>query len=61
MANGIHQELPDVVVIPLSEWGELRNREAVIELNESPPLLVVEVVSESTKTNCRLSSQASLV
>ncbi|MEH1794138.1 Uma2 family endonuclease [Nostoc sp.] len=42
--------IPDVVVIPLSQWRELRNREAVIELNESPPLLVVEVVSESTKT-----------
>jgi Uma2 family endonuclease len=41
--------IPDVVVIPLSQWRELRNREAVIELNEPPPLLVVEVVSESTK------------
>ncbi|MCL6750479.1 Uma2 family endonuclease [Nostoc sp. CCCryo 231-06] len=41
--------IPDVVVIPLPQWRELRNREAVIELNESPPLLVVEVVSESTK------------
>jgi Uma2 family endonuclease len=40
----------DVVVIPLSQWRELKNREAVIELNEPPPLLVVEVVSESTKT-----------
>jgi Uma2 family endonuclease len=26
------------------------NREAVIDLNEPPPLLVVEVVSESTKS-----------
>ncbi|WP_026736358.1 Uma2 family endonuclease [Fischerella sp. PCC 9605] len=42
--------IPDVVVIPLSQWQELRNREAVIELNEPPPVLVVEVVSESTKT-----------
>ncbi|MCC5629533.1 Uma2 family endonuclease [Nostoc sphaeroides CHAB 2801] len=41
--------IPDVVVIPLPQWRELRNREAVIELNEPPPLLVVEVVSESTK------------
>ncbi len=41
--------IPDVVVLPLSQWRELRNREAVIELNEPPPLLVVEVVSESTK------------
>jgi Uma2 family endonuclease len=28
----------------------LQNREAVIHLNEPPPLLVVEVVSESTKS-----------
>ena len=42
--------IPDIVVIPLSQWRELRNREAVIELNQAPPLLVVEVVSESTKT-----------
>ncbi|MCL1466687.1 Uma2 family endonuclease [Argonema galeatum] len=42
--------IPDVVVISLSQWRDLRNREAVIELNEQPPLLVVEVVSESTKT-----------
>lgn len=42
--------IPDVVVIPLSQWRELRNREAIIELNEPRPLLVVEVVSESTKT-----------
>ncbi|MBG1260191.1 Uma2 family endonuclease [Nostoc commune] len=41
--------IPDVVVIPLPQWRELRNKEAVIELNEPPPLLVVEVVSESTK------------
>ncbi|MEH1857332.1 MAG: Uma2 family endonuclease [Nostoc sp.] len=41
--------IPDVVVIPLPQWRELRKREAVIELNEPPPLLVVEVVSESTK------------
>ncbi|BBD66301.1 hypothetical protein NIES4072_00190 [Nostoc commune NIES-4072] len=41
--------IPDVVVIPLPQWRELRNPEAVIELNEPPPLLVVEVVSESTK------------
>jgi Uma2 family endonuclease len=49
--------IPDVVVIPLAQWrwqslskGELlQNREAVILLNEPAPLLVVEVVSESTK------------
>lgn len=42
--------VPDVVVIPLEQWRNLQNREAVIELNEPPPLLVVEVVSESTKS-----------
>lgn len=42
--------IPDVVVLSLLQWRELRNPEAVIELNEPPPLLVVEVVSESTKT-----------
>ncbi|WGV27929.1 Uma2 family endonuclease [Halotia branconii] len=42
--------IPDVVVVSLTQWRELRNREAVIELNEPPSLLVVEVVSESTKT-----------
>lgn len=41
--------IPDVVVIPKEQWRNLQNREAVIRLNEEPPLLVVEVVSESTK------------
>ncbi len=42
--------VPDVIVLPLEQWETLANREAVIELNEPPPILVVEVVSESTKT-----------
>ncbi len=42
--------IPDVVVIPAEQWHSLQTREAVIELDEPPPLLVVEVVSESTKT-----------
>jgi Uma2 family endonuclease len=41
--------IPDVTVLPIEQWESLANREAVIELNEPPPLLVVEVVSESTK------------
>ncbi|MEB3232292.1 MAG: Uma2 family endonuclease [Leptolyngbyaceae bacterium] len=41
--------IPDVVVLSMEQWRELQRREAVIRLNESPPLLVVEVVSESTK------------
>ena len=42
--------IPDVMVLPLAQWRTLQTREAVVELNEAPPLLVVEVVSESTKT-----------
>lgn len=42
--------IPDISIIPNEQWRTLQNREAVIELNETPPLLVVEVVSESTKT-----------
>jgi Uma2 family endonuclease len=42
--------IPDVVVITTQQWESLSNREAVIELNETPPILVVEVVSESTST-----------
>ena len=42
--------IPDVMVLPLEQWRTLQTREAVVELDEAPPLLVVEVVSESTKT-----------
>jgi Uma2 family endonuclease len=42
--------IPDVSVLTLGQWEVLQEREAVIRLNESPPLLVVEVVSESTKS-----------
>ena len=42
--------IPDLVVIPKEQWRNLQNREAVILLNEPSPLLVVEVVSESTKS-----------
>ncbi|BAZ48471.1 hypothetical protein NIES4103_10790 [Nostoc sp. NIES-4103] len=42
--------VPDVVVLPTEQWEALANREAVIELNENPPILVVEVISESTQT-----------
>ncbi len=40
--------IPDVSVIAASQWQNLRLKEAVIELNEPPPKLVVEVVSPST-------------
>ncbi len=41
--------IPDVVVLPLVQWREIQDREAIIRLHEPPPLLVVEVVSDSTK------------
>lgn len=41
--------IPDITVLPTAQWESLANREAVIELSEPPPILVVEVVSESTK------------
>nr|WP_256995777.1 Uma2 family endonuclease [Halomicronema hongdechloris] len=31
-------------------WEALQERKAVIRLNEPPPLLMIEVVSESTKS-----------
>ncbi|HEY9646012.1 MAG TPA: Uma2 family endonuclease, partial [Chroococcidiopsis sp.] len=42
--------IPDVVVLAIAQWEAMANREAVIDLNEPPPLLVVEVVSESTQS-----------
>jgi Uma2 family endonuclease len=50
--------IPDLTVIPREQWLDLRNREAVIELNQSPPLLVVEVVSDSTTTTDYRSKRA---
>ncbi|MBW4471794.1 MAG: Uma2 family endonuclease [Stenomitos rutilans HA7619-LM2] len=41
---------PDVTVLSIAQWDAMVDREAVITLNEPPPLLVVEVVSESTKS-----------
>lgn len=41
--------IPDVVVLPMAQWRDLQQREAIILLNEPPPLLVVEVVSEPIK------------
>jgi len=39
---------PDVCVLPRSQWESLLNKEAIIELDETPPLLVVEVISKGT-------------
>jgi Uma2 family endonuclease len=41
--------IPDVVVLPLEQWQEMGSREALIRLEEPPLLLVVEVVSESSR------------
>jgi Uma2 family endonuclease len=43
--------IPDVTILDLAQWEAMADREAVINLNEPPPLLVVEVVSPSTKTD----------
>lgn len=42
--------IPDVMVLALEQWRMLRDQEAVIRLNDPPPYLVVEVVSDSTVT-----------
>ncbi len=43
-------QIRDVVVLTLEQWETLRHQEAVITLDQSPPILVVEVVSPSTRT-----------
>ena len=42
--------IPDVMVLALAQWRILRDQEAIIRLNDPPPYLVVEVVSDSTVT-----------
>jgi Uma2 family endonuclease len=42
--------IPDVAVMTLAQWEAMADREAIININEPPPLLVVEVVSASTQT-----------
>ncbi len=42
--------IPDITILPLAQVRAMIGREAVIDLNEPPPLLVVEVISPSTKT-----------
>lgn len=51
--RGRHQNtsrIPDITILPLAQAKAMIGREAVIDLDEPPPLLVVEVVSPSTKT-----------
>lgn len=40
---------PDVCIVPKTQWQGLLQKEAIIELDEPPPLLVVEVVSTGTE------------
>jgi Uma2 family endonuclease len=42
--------IPDVVVLATEQWESMLEREAVIQLYEPPPILVVEVTSESTQS-----------
>lgn len=50
--------IPDVTVLALDQWEAMSEREAIINLNEPPPILVVEVVSTSTKTDDYRSKRA---
>lgn len=43
--------IPDVTVLALAQWEAMTDCETVIDFNEPPPILVVEVVSPSTKTD----------
>lgn len=43
--------IPDVTVLSLAQWEALADLEAIIDLHEPPPFLVVEVVSPSTQTD----------
>jgi len=40
-----------MTVLPLAQWQAMGDRDVVIDLHEPPPLLVVEVVSESRRTD----------
>jgi Uma2 family endonuclease len=42
--------IPDLVVMPSDQWRSLQTCEAIIETNQPAPILVIEVVSESTKS-----------
>jgi Uma2 family endonuclease len=41
--------VPSITVLPFTQWKALREREAKITLDEAPPILVVEVVSDYNK------------
>lgn len=41
--------VPDITLMSAEQWDTLNSSEAIIELTDPRPILVVEVVSESTK------------
>jgi Uma2 family endonuclease len=43
--------IPDITILDQAQWEAMADRAAVIDFNEPPPILVVEVVSPSTKTD----------
>lgn len=43
--------IPDLVILPNAQWQEMSDREAIIRLTDPPPVLVVEVVSTSTRSD----------
>ena len=43
--------IPDLTVLSQEQWESMADREAIIDFNEPPPFLVVEVVSPSTKAD----------
>jgi Uma2 family endonuclease len=42
--------IPDVTVLSVAQWDDMEDRESVIRAHESPPILVVEVMSPSTQS-----------
>ena len=40
--------IPDVMILSREQWRILRDQQAVIRLNDPPPFLVVEIVSDSS-------------
>lgn len=50
--------IPDVLVLEQKQWLAMAEREAIIDLIDPPPLLAVEVVSPSTRTDDYRSKRA---
>lgn len=50
--------IPDITLLTAELWESMADREAVIDLNQPPPLLVVEVISPSTRIDDTRSKRA---